>query len=158
MRSRRNKALEQELADSSHLLRAWRQWHREELEQALTGPHRALLEPLVALLPKLTTPAPLLTFLQAQDWNRVDADTRCVVLHEIQTAIIRIRERQGLEPFNDPLPGEQENVFRIIRALLFPAPLGPPPGAQPGPDHTAQQRTQESTTNVTRPNNSSAGG
>lgn len=122
MRPRRKEKLYQELEDNSHLLRAWRQWHREELGQALTGPHRALLEPLVALLPKLTTPAPLLAFLQAQDWNCIDADTRCVVLHEIQTAIIRVRERQGLEPFDDPLPGERENVFRIIRALLFPAP------------------------------------
>jgi hypothetical protein len=50
------------------------------------------------------------------------------VLHQINRAITRLRERNGMAPIDDPLPGQSDNVFRRIKQMLCAA----PPGAQPG--------------------------
>jgi hypothetical protein len=34
------------------------------------------------------------------------------------SAIIRLRERNGLPPFDDGLPGETDNVFRLVKRIL----------------------------------------
>jgi hypothetical protein len=49
-------------------LRAWKNWHAEELEEALAGPHRHIIEPLVALLKHLDLQSikPLLNFSHLQ--------------------------------------------------------------------------------------------
>jgi hypothetical protein len=54
----------------------------------------------------------------AQDWSAVDAATRFVALHEINTAVMRWRERNGLEPIDDPLPGERESAYRLVKRIL----------------------------------------
>jgi hypothetical protein len=36
----RKSTLNKKLEDDAKLLRAWRAWHREELEEALAGPYR----------------------------------------------------------------------------------------------------------------------
>jgi len=48
---------------------------------ALAGPHRHIVEPLVALLKHLDLQSskPLLDFIRAQDWHVIDAQTRLVV-------------------------------------------------------------------------------
>lgn len=67
------------------MLRAWRNWYREELEAALAGLHGAVIAELMG--------------------------TRLTVLHEVNSTITRLRERNGLAPIDDPLPSERENVF-----------------------------------------------
>ena len=47
---RRRSEKEKELVDNAHLLRAWRAWHREQLEEALAGLHGGVLERLTAEL------------------------------------------------------------------------------------------------------------
>jgi hypothetical protein len=42
--------------------------------------------------------------------------------NKINTSITRMRERHGLPPFDDPLPGQPDNVFRIVRSILAPSP------------------------------------
>jgi hypothetical protein len=64
----------------------------------------------------------LLDFIGRSDWSAVSFDTRLVVLHEINDCITRMRERHGLAPFDDPLPGQPDNVFRIVRSILTPSP------------------------------------
>ena len=54
------------------------------------------------------------------DWDQMDADVRLVILHEINTAIVKLRERAGLEPIDDPLPGPHANAFLRIKEHLFP--------------------------------------
>jgi hypothetical protein len=111
---------EQELVEQSRLLRSWRKWHREELEQVLAGPHGAMVERLVFILKSLTLEsAPLqLAYVRGIDWSAVDYPTRLVILHEVNTAITRMRERNGLYPFDDGVPGERANVFQVIRGIL----------------------------------------
>jgi hypothetical protein len=59
----------------------------------------------------------LLEFVRAQDWQRIDYDTRLIALHEVNTAITKLRERNGMPPFNDILDG-RANVFQTIRAII----------------------------------------
>src|SRR5262245_20159196 len=103
---KRRTAKEQELADRSRFLRAWRKWHRERLEEALAGVHRDVLARLVNQLKDLRSARKLVDFIAAQDWTVVDYDTRFIALHQINNAISTLRERSGLTPFDDPLPGQ----------------------------------------------------
>jgi hypothetical protein len=115
----RHNEQQQKLADDARLLRAWRKWHREELETALAGPHGAMIERLMFILNNLARKsAPLLiAYIRGIDWTTIDYPTRLVVLHEINVAITRLRERGGLSPFDDGMPGDRPNVFQTIRTI-----------------------------------------
>jgi hypothetical protein len=115
-----SEAQQKKLADDARLLRAWRQWHREELEEVLAGPHGAMIERLMFMLGGLKSDsAPLLlAYVRGVDWSTVDYLTRLTVLHEINSAVTKLRERNGMSPFDDGVPGERENVFRIIRGIV----------------------------------------
>ena len=136
MRPRRKTALQQELDDKSHLLRAWRTYHKQLCVDAVNGESGELVSALLDVLRTLTPKdsKALVEFVASQDWRHVDPDTRQICLFAVDGAIVKIREHAGLAPFDDPIPGsgKPENMFQTIKALLFPAPPGPPPGAQPG--------------------------
>jgi hypothetical protein len=112
---------EKKLADTARMMRAWRRWHREQLAEVLQGPHGPMIERLIFILKELSLQsAPLLlAYIRGVDWSTVDADIKFVCLHEINTAIAAMRERHGMDSFNDPLPGQPENVSRLIKAHLF---------------------------------------
>jgi hypothetical protein len=116
---------EKELADQARLTRAWKTWHAEQLDEALVGPHGALVSELMTLLDRLepSSAAALLNFIRRSDWRSVSYDTRLTVLHHINDRITRMRERHGLPPFDDPLPGQPDNVFRIVRSILGLSPV-----------------------------------
>ncbi len=120
---RRRSEKEQTLQDNAHLLRAWKRWHREQLEQSLCGLHRDVLERLMLQLENLQSARELVGFIEVQDWAAIDANTRLIALHEINAAITRLRERNGLTPIDDPLPGAPENAFRIIKTIMTSFPL-----------------------------------
>ena len=111
---------EKELADQARLTRAWRNWHREEREAVLAGPYARTLAELFRMFANLkhVTPAQLIGFVGAIDWGSIDHQTRLTVLHEVNTAITKFRERQGLDSISDPLPGAPPNAFQIIRAII----------------------------------------
>ena len=108
------------LADDAHLLKVWRQWHREQLAEALTGPHGATFSQLMALLKDLgkTTHDNLVAFVRSIDWSPIDYELRLVALHEVNQAIVRFRERHGLPPLDDGFPGDRNTTFRRIRRIL----------------------------------------
>jgi hypothetical protein len=117
---------ERELADNACLLRWWNAWHREQLEQALDGMHGDIMRGLMAQLKDLRSARALVDFISARDWSRVDANTRMIALHEINNAIAKLRESQGAPFVDDPLPGQPDNAFRIIKNLFnsFPSRAG----------------------------------
>jgi hypothetical protein len=119
---KRKTAKEQELADGARLLRQWRAWHRERLEEVLAGPHGVIATQVVEFL-KTTTPASadaLLALMRSRTWSDVDADTKFTLLHEINTAITDMREKNGMAAIDDPLPHERLSVFQTIKQMLFP--------------------------------------
>jgi len=119
---KKRNAREQKLADDARLLRTWREWHREQLEEALAGVRRDVLERLMEQLKDLRSARALVDFIAAQDWESVDADTRVIALFEINRAIAALRERQKLPPINDALPGEPLTAFQIIRGIIISFP------------------------------------
>ena len=130
---RRNSERGKKLADDARLLRAWRNWHAEELAEALAGPHRHVLEPLMQLLKNLDLHPSnaLVDFIRARDWSAIDAQTKLVVLHEINTAITTLRTRNGMAPIDDALWGERATVFQLIRLMIVPLNGKPPPDGSP---------------------------
>jgi hypothetical protein len=113
---------QKKLNDDARLLRAWKAYHRERLDDALAGAHGAVVAELMILLDRLelNSAATLLGCIQRTDWSAVSHDVRFTVLHQINDAIARMRERNGMVPINDPLPGERDNAFRRFKRLLFP--------------------------------------
>src|SRR6516162_7197304 len=137
-----NTKRDKKLADDARLLKWWRAWHREEKAAALAGPHARTLAELFRMFSAIecTTPAQLVGFINAIDWSGIDHQTRLVVLHELNTAITKFREKRGLPPLDDSLGNAPPNAFQIIRKILteFPASLqeGPPRrGPYPGANH-----------------------
>src|SRR4051812_39221738 len=61
------------LNDQKRFMRDWNQWHREQLEEALAGPHGDVLAVLMRLLTNLETqkPSTLLEYVRAQNWRHV---------------------------------------------------------------------------------------
>src|SRR6516162_11581539 len=121
---------EKELRDNARLLRWWKAWHREQREAVLAGPHGAVLAELFRMFKNLqhVQPSQLIGFATSIDWSVIDFDTRLVVLHEVNAAITKFREKRGLEPIDDTV--EDEPPFRTLKAILFPARA--PTGAKPG--------------------------
>jgi len=109
------------LADDARLMRWWKAWHREQRDTVLAGPHATTLVELFRMFSNIkhVSPAQLISFINAIDWSAIDYQTRLVVLHEVNSAITKFRESQKLEPIDDPLPGQPDNAFRIIKNLLF---------------------------------------
>jgi hypothetical protein len=113
-------AKEKELADREKLTRAWRKWHREQLKIALDGMHGDVMRRLMDELKELRSARELIDFIAARDWSRIDANTRLIALHEINRAITKLRERMGLDPIDDAMPGEPLRAFQLIRAIINP--------------------------------------
>jgi hypothetical protein len=134
---------DKKLADNERLLRWWKKFHREQLEEALAGVHHDVLERMMAQLKDLKSARELVNAITAEDWSTVDADTRLIVLHELNVAIAALREKQGLSPIDDPLPGEPDNAFRIIKNLFqISAPAEKP---QPGNGNIARANDEKVT-------------
>jgi hypothetical protein len=113
---------EKELRDNAHLLRAWKRWHAEQLEEVLTGPHAVIATQVVHFLKTMTPTSAnaLLALMRGQTWASVDANTKFVLLHEINSAITAMRERNNIPAIDDPLPHERLSVFQAIKQMLFP--------------------------------------
>jgi hypothetical protein len=64
---------QKKLEDDARLLRAWRRWHQEKLDEALAGPHGAQVSKLMTLLNRLelSSAAALLDFIRRSDWSSV---------------------------------------------------------------------------------------
>ena len=143
MKARCKSELEKELQDNARLLRAWRQWHREERAEVLTGPHGAVLAELFRMLDNIkhVRPSQLVGLVQSIAWSTIDYATRLVVLHEVNATITKHRERNGLEPFDDGFPGDPNNAFRLIQAAILLTELPTQSGGRVGADADLQTVT-----------------
>ena len=64
---------QKELADQARLMRAWKAWHAEQLDEALAGLHGAMVAELMTLLDRheLNSAAALRACVQRMDWSTV---------------------------------------------------------------------------------------
>jgi hypothetical protein len=141
---------EKGLADQARLMRVWKAWHAEQLDDALAGAHGATIAKLMTVLDRLEldSAAALLDFMRRNDWSSVSYDVRLTVLHQINQTIARLRERHGMAPIDDPLPGQPDNVFRRIKQMLFtPSPasdrLASPPRTHWPQRHSGQSNDKD---------------
>jgi hypothetical protein len=118
--TRRARAQEKALAERDAQFRHWKHKHREQLDVALAGPHGDALARLVAFLDAMTveSASTLIECVRAGAWHSADADTRFLVLHLVGAAIVRLREQNGMPPFDDPLFDQPPNVFLVLREML----------------------------------------
>ena len=124
---RRQPEKDRTLVDNGRLLRAWKKFHRDERDAVLAGPHARTLEGLFQAFSAIEHVAPvqLIGFINAINWSAVDHQTRCITLHELSTAIVRLREKRGLPPFDDPLWGAPPNAFQVIQKIITEFPASP---------------------------------
>jgi hypothetical protein len=120
MKRRRSEKEQKKLTDDARLLRWWSAWHREQRDTVLAGPHARTLAELFRMFANIecVKPAQLVGFIGAIDWSAIDYQTRLTVLHEVNAAISRYREKCGLQFADDPLPGAPPNAFQIIREIV----------------------------------------
>lgn len=112
---------EQKLHDQSKLLGQWRAWHRERQQTLLAGPFGQDIKKLKSFLRGMSPEsAPnLIKLIKEGEWGaRASVDVRHEILVMVGRGIMRVRERHGLQPFDDSLPGEAPTAYEIIRELL----------------------------------------
>ena len=73
---------------------------------------------LVEFCKTATSPTALINFIKAGPWSDADANVRIEILTFVDAVITKQRERMGLPPFSDPLPGQPDNAWLILRAWL----------------------------------------
>jgi len=116
-----DKALE-ERAILYRRYRAARKAHRETLY--VTHPCGGDLQIFAAQLRRYTQTsdaAPMLTYVKAaaRSWLTVaPPEIKAEALSLINEHIMRIRTQAGLPPFDDPLPGEADDVFQLCKQEL----------------------------------------
>jgi hypothetical protein len=117
---RRDKAKEKELRERDDLFRLWQQLRHKRIEALLAGRYGAKAQALIAFLETMTLDEGprLIERVRAGNWQHADPDTRFEILSLINTAITTLRERAGLPPFDDALPGEEPTAFLIIREMF----------------------------------------
>jgi hypothetical protein len=117
---RQAKAAEKALAERDSLFSYWKLWRRERLGALLASPHGAAARKLVDFLQTLTLADEmrLVEHVRTNSWADTDANVRFDVLWLIDSKLIALRERVKLPPFADPLPGEPDSTFLILRELL----------------------------------------
>jgi hypothetical protein len=105
------------------LQRAWAAWRQERVEELCSGPlygeaARALRDFLEKM--EIKDGGKLIAAVKAGPWASADPDTKHEILRLVDTAIVRLRERNDLPPFDDAVPftGRPLTVFQIIRETL----------------------------------------
>jgi hypothetical protein len=101
------------------LSQAHRRWRKETVDALLVGPHGVAAQALIDFLEhmELSDGRGLIELVQSGPWRGADEDTRFLILVLVDAAVVQLRERTGLDPFDDPLD-EKSNVFLLIRRLL----------------------------------------
>ena len=114
--------LQKKRDDDERLMRAWNKWHREQLDEALAGAQGALIAELMTLLDQLelNSAKALLDRVERADWTSVDYDTRLTALHQVNAAITKLRERNGMRESRTPCLGSPTTSFGESSACFSP--------------------------------------
>ena len=114
---------EKEQDDQRDQFELYRKGNRNKLTELLKNPYvgdkvGALIKFLKTLGPE-SAPA-LVDYIERSEWLRnADDDIRQACLGYISTAIMRLRVRHGLAPFDDSIDDEPLTAFQIIRKHLM---------------------------------------
>lgn len=122
VKTRAERKLAKEKAERDYLFKEWTQWHKKRKAELLAGVHSEAAQKLADFIENMSLGDANELFELVEDgpWSDADADTCFLVLELISHGITYLRERNGLEPFDDPLPfsDDEPNVFLAIREML----------------------------------------
>jgi hypothetical protein len=117
-------AVEKERSDNDIQFARYKCAVRQQSEVLLNSEHGENYRVLLSLLKRLTPQSAhsahqLVAYVRAAQWiKRCNADQKFTVLSIIDATIIRARVREGLPPFDDPLPGQPDNLYLTIRNII----------------------------------------
>jgi hypothetical protein len=121
-KTRAERKLEKEKQDRDILFGQWKEWHLKRKQELLEGSFSGAAQELGLFLEGMTIKdaSALIELVSRGPWGTADDDTRFLVLGMISHAIIYLREREGLSPFDDPIPwsDDEPDVFMILKELL----------------------------------------
>lgn len=113
------------LDERDKLSAAYRIAKRQQLKQLCADPAWGVrLHKFIATLGHFGKPAQaelMHTYVESEcnKWLRAAPENiRYAAMEAIDERCIRIRERARLQPFDDPMPGEPDNVFRSCKQML----------------------------------------
>lgn len=108
--------------EKEDLSKAYLGWRREQREALLNGPHGEKAKKLVHWCTRMSlTDAPEMisrvraAMVWAEDLEPAD---RVTLLRMLNNAIVSLRERNGLPPFDDGLPDEEPKAYHQLKSLL----------------------------------------
>lgn len=114
-------AKDKRLEERGRLAAHYRREEARRTAEALASPLGKRLASLLAEFDRLTIDDAdvMIAHLETQDWlPQADEDFRRIALRLIDKRIGRIRRDAGLIELDDPLPGEPDSAFFIIKRLL----------------------------------------
>ena len=116
-------ALLEKRREQSALSKAYHTARAQWFERVLDCPEGPRVRAMVAWVKTLgpNDADELVEVVAGEDWLlAAPQEVRFAALQLIGEEICRIRREAGLPEFDDPLPGEPDNAFLIIRRLLNP--------------------------------------
>jgi len=119
--AKRRQTLKSKMIEQSQLERQYKALSAERRAELLEGPYSFEFRGLLSWLDEMTLRdgAALVAFVQALNWLRkAPKPVRQEALILISRAIIRLRERHRMPPFDDGLPWEAPTAFVRVRELL----------------------------------------
>ncbi len=116
-------ALQARRQEQSALSKAYHAARRQWVDRVLDCPEGPRVRAMVAWIATLgpDDADELVEVVAGEDWLlAAPQEVRLAALRLIGDEIGRIRREAGLLEFDDPLPGEPESAFQIVRRLLNP--------------------------------------
>jgi hypothetical protein len=115
--TRRSKREQQHDEEQRKLSAYYKVQRHQELDDALAGDDGAKLQALITQLDTLTleTIPQLAAFVRASGWHTAAVTTLFIARRLAGESIMKLREKNGLEPFDDPLPGDPATPEQDLR-------------------------------------------
>lgn len=113
--------LDKEMEEAAKLKSNYLRIKKQEKLDLLNGPHGKDVRGLIQLIDSLTidSASALVTFVMSAEWiQKASLPLRYAVLELAGNAIMRLRIRHAMAPFDDSLPGEEPTAYELIRKHL----------------------------------------
>ena len=120
-RRERSAQAEKELEDDSRLLVLYRRYKKAQVQSLVEGRFGPQVKALLTIMRTMTLDsAPdLIRYIRGSAWiAQLSRDEKHILLGLIGRAVTKTREKAGLEPFDDGLPGDPPKAFETIKMLI----------------------------------------
>lgn len=120
-RRARSAQAEKDLLDEATLLKLYRRERRKQLQALLDGPFGGDVHELLRFMRGMTLDsAPgLITLVREAVWIKaLPEDHKYILLRLVSHGIVRVREKNGLAPFDDEIWGDKPKAFSQIKQII----------------------------------------